>query len=284
MQLTILSLLSLTVSSMSNSVFSGLGKRLESYQVNHQTCNKGDKVEIDASEILSAFQKKNKPNIPAQPNKQISPVTYQNTDPPMPSLTKLVTTKNTEPETYKQMEAAKPKPVQKTKAKTVEKAKAKSMKKSDSKKKSDPKLKSDSKKNNDPKSQPATKKQSSYNTLSSWASQCLGRHNEYRRMLICSDGTKVDELVWSPKLAEKAQIWANKLVQESKQNGNSIGLRHSTEMNFGYGENLYSTQNGDMGCGAVDAWFNEWPLYHNEVIPNGDFMGYGHYTQVSLDQ
>jgi hypothetical protein len=57
---------------------------------------------------------------------------------------------------------------------------------------------------------------------------------------------------------------------------------HSTVKNWGHGENLYSTLNGDMGCGAaIDAWFNEWPLYKNQPIGQGDMHGYGHYTQLA---
>lgn len=32
---------------------------------------------------------------------------------------------------------------------------------------------------------------------------------------------------------------------------------------------------------AVEAWDGEKPNYHGEKIPQGNFSGYGHYTQVS---
>jgi len=43
---------------------------------------------------------------------------------------------------------------------------------------------------------------------------------------------------------------------------------------------------GDLGGGhqpfkkGVEAWVNEKPNYHGEKIAEGDFKGYGHYTQV----
>ncbi|KAH6559716.1 hypothetical protein BASA62_000110 [Batrachochytrium salamandrivorans] len=48
-----------------------------------------------------------------------------------------------------------------------------------------------------------------------------------------------------------------------------------------YGENLYQSNNGDRSCTKpVMSWFNEWPLYRGEPIGQGNFHGYGHYTQL----
>ncbi|KAH6560789.1 hypothetical protein BASA60_000512 [Batrachochytrium salamandrivorans] len=48
-----------------------------------------------------------------------------------------------------------------------------------------------------------------------------------------------------------------------------------------YGENLYQSNNGDRSCTKpVKSWFNEWPLYRGEPIGEGNFHGYGHYTQL----
>jgi uncharacterized protein YkwD len=120
------------------------------------------------------------------------------------------------------------------------------------------------------------------NTLNEFELDCFNRHNHYRRSLVTTKGEPVVELKWRKDLAEKAQIWANKLVQNSIASYGGIGLDHSSAMNWGFGENLYSTKNGNQTCAcATDAWFNEWPLYKNEKIPSGDFSGYGHYTQLA---
>jgi uncharacterized protein YkwD len=119
-------------------------------------------------------------------------------------------------------------------------------------------------------------------TLNEFELDCFNQHNHYRRSLVTTKGEPVVELKWRKHLAEKAQIWADKLVQNSIASYGGIGLNHSTEMNWGFGENLYSTKNGNQTCAcATDAWFNEWPLYKNETLPDGDFSGYGHYTQLA---
>jgi uncharacterized protein YkwD len=115
-------------------------------------------------------------------------------------------------------------------------------------------------------------------------SDCLNRHNEHRRKLSTKEGP-VQELQWSDELAEKARQWARQLVRENSDGG--ISLRHSTEMDWGFGENLYSSKGGNQSCAttgctvATDAWFNEWPIYKGEKIPGGKFKEYGHYTQLA---
>lgn len=118
--------------------------------------------------------------------------------------------------------------------------------------------------------------------LNAFESDCFRQHNVHRRSLVTDKGKSVPEFKWRKDLAEKAQIWADKLVERSIQSYGGIGLEHSNEMNWGFGENLYSTKNGNQTCAcATDAWFNEWPLYNNQVIPEGDFKGYGHFTQLA---
>ena len=133
-----------------------------------------------------------------------------------------------------------------------------------------------------PKQEKHKKSATKDNTLNEFELDCFNQHNHYRRSLVTTKGEPVVELKWRKDLAEKAKIWADKLVQDSIASYGGIGLGHSTQMNWGFGENLYSTKNGNQTCAcATDAWFNEWPLYKNEQIPGGDFSGYGHYTQLA---
>jgi uncharacterized protein YkwD len=109
----------------------------------------------------------------------------------------------------------------------------------------------------------------------SWFGECLRVHNNYRSQLEnIKDGSSVPGLSWSNDLAKDAFTWARHLADRNS------GLEHSTT--FGHGENLYSSTNGPKNCEpAISAFFNEYSLYHNEKIGEGDFSGYGHFTQVN---
>ena len=109
----------------------------------------------------------------------------------------------------------------------------------------------------------------------SWFGECLRVHNGYRAMLQnIRDGSTVRGFSWSNDLARDAFSWARHLADVNS------GLKHSTS--FGHGENLYSSTNGPKNCEpAISAFFNEYSLYHNDKIGEGNFMGYGHFTQVN---
>ena len=110
--------------------------------------------------------------------------------------------------------------------------------------------------------------------LHPWLNDCLVSHNNYRRRLRRRNGSPVPDFVWSNKLLGDALSWAKYLAQQQN------GLKHSTK--FPNGENLYSSTGQNVPCkNAVDAFFNEWPLYKDDKIGAGDFHNYGHYTQVN---
>jgi len=78
-------------------------------------------------------------------------------------------------------------------------------------------------------------------------------------------------LVWDNTLVGTAQLCANKIAA-------SGNFAHCQS-----GENLYAQSGSSaspLPAGAT-AWMNEAPLYHNELIPQGDFASYGHYSEYS---
>jgi uncharacterized protein YkwD len=78
-------------------------------------------------------------------------------------------------------------------------------------------------------------------------------------------------LTWDTKLVASAQQCANKIAST----GNFAHCQS--------GENLYA-QIGSTApplAAGAQAWMNEASLYHNEVIPQGDFASYGHYSKYS---
>ncbi|KAH6977182.1 CAP domain-containing protein [Ilyonectria sp. MPI-CAGE-AT-0026] len=89
---------------------------------------------------------------------------------------------------------------------------------------------------------------------------------------------KVGAMVWSPTLAGYALTYAKKLAKDGK-------LAHSAyEDRINQGENLAFSSSSvpikQPGVVGTNGWIAERPKYKNEVIPKGDFSGYGHYTQV----
>ncbi|CAD6568745.1 MAG: hypothetical protein ASARMPREDX12_001820 [Alectoria sarmentosa] len=82
------------------------------------------------------------------------------------------------------------------------------------------------------------------------------------------------DLVWDPNLANDAQKWANGLAAANN------GLNHSTgDQRPNEGENLYWVSAGGQLADAAQAWVNEQSNYSGEKIGDGNFEGYGHYTQ-----
>lgn len=96
--------------------------------------------------------------------------------------------------------------------------------------------------------------------------QMLNAHNKWR------DTVNVPHLRWSPQLANYAQEWANKLLQENK-------FEH--RQNSPYGENLASASGQQLSPErVVDMWGNEVQdyNYNNNSCQPGKMCG--HYTQV----
>ncbi|KAI4184395.1 MAG: hypothetical protein L6R41_004769 [Letrouitia leprolyta] len=112
---------------------------------------------------------------------------------------------------------------------------------------------------------------SHHNKLSDDEKKALDIHNQAR--------TEVSHtpLSWDPTLAAHAAAYAQQLA-----NSNS-GLQHSSgDARPGEGENLYwSSPNGSL-ADASAGWVAEKGNYHGEKIGEGDFGGYGHYTQMVL--
>lgn len=94
-----------------------------------------------------------------------------------------------------------------------------------------------------------------------------------RRSATQSSGHARPDLVWDTKLEADALAYAQQLAAKDQ------GLTHSGYPNEG--ENLYYRSPTGTITNAAQAWVNEVTAYHGEKIPNGNFQGYGHYTQVS---
>ncbi|KAJ9130839.1 hypothetical protein NKR23_g12006 [Pleurostoma richardsiae] len=92
----------------------------------------------------------------------------------------------------------------------------------------------------------------------------LAAHNSARA------AKKVPALAWDATLASAAQTYAEKLAKTGT-------FAHSGVA----GENLFweSPAGKTPLTDATKAWLAEAPNYHNEVIPQGSFAQYGHYTQ-----
>ncbi len=107
---------------------------------------------------------------------------------------------------------------------------------------------------------------------SQWGLECLEEHNLRRASSETLDRKSLVPLVWDQSLSQSAKSWADQLAYQNN------GLTHSK---LGNGENLYSTTDRGSSCkAAVDAWFNEYPLYYNQKIGGAGFNGYGHFTQL----
>jgi Cysteine-rich secretory protein family len=83
-------------------------------------------------------------------------------------------------------------------------------------------------------------------------------------------------LQWDQGLAHAATQYAQHLAQIGK-------LEHSS--GTGQGENLFwaSPANNSALQNGAKAWLNEAGNYHGEVIPQGNFASYGHYSKLILE-
>jgi len=72
-------------------------------------------------------------------------------------------------------------------------------------------------------------------------------------------------------LASDAQNYAQHLAQENI-------FKHSGKA----GENLFMSFGKATFKNASDAWVGERPNYHGQNIGVGNWLSYGHYTQVSF--
>ncbi len=96
------------------------------------------------------------------------------------------------------------------------------------------------------------------------ADSILIEHNKLRQEV----GNR--NLLWSNKLAEYAQNWADQLSRKGCE------LEHS---DGGYGENIYWGYNPTV-TDAVSTWAEEKSSYIGETISYSNFMKFGHYTQI----
>ncbi|TPX13057.1 uncharacterized protein E0L32_006483 [Thyridium curvatum] len=101
--------------------------------------------------------------------------------------------------------------------------------------------------------------------LTSDQQMALNVHNSAR------SSRRVPALQWDASLASAAQSYANTLASTGQFKHSGVG-----------GENLFYERGGTYPQPLLDAskaWIAEKPNYHNEVIPQGNFEAYGHYTQ-----
>jgi hypothetical protein len=98
----------------------------------------------------------------------------------------------------------------------------------------------------------------------------LAAHNAARH---AAQGVKRPDLVWDERLASDAQKWATHLADNNlfQHEGMWAAPPHPPP------PPRPAHQPFKKG---VEAWVNEKPNYHGEKIAEGDFSGYGHYTQV----
>jgi hypothetical protein len=103
------------------------------------------------------------------------------------------------------------------------------------------------------------------NGLSESEFKCLQAHNDARKAYGSAS------LTWNAALANEAKQYADLSPKRLP--------RHSGKK--GQGENLYWSSVTQNDCAnAVAAYMRESKNYNNNRIPEGNFAGYGHYTQV----
>ncbi|KAK8044049.1 hypothetical protein PG993_004073 [Apiospora rasikravindrae] len=103
--------------------------------------------------------------------------------------------------------------------------------------------------------------------ISQDAQKALNLHNNKRK------GKGLKALAWDDKLAANATAYAKVLAQKGK-------MEHSPgDQRPGQGENL-AAGSGNLNLeSSAKMWLDEEKNYHGEVIPQGNFGSYGHYTQ-----
>ncbi|KAI5463577.1 CAP domain-containing protein [Mariannaea sp. PMI_226] len=108
--------------------------------------------------------------------------------------------------------------------------------------------------------------------LSADAKEALRRHNAARAK------KGVAPLVWSDVLTKHAKAWAKQLAE------NGIFEHSPDESRPDEGENLAYDMSSegipDPLTQGTQQWLNEAKDYHNQIIPDGIFADYGHYTQI----
>ncbi|OCL03698.1 carbohydrate-binding module family 50 protein [Glonium stellatum] len=100
----------------------------------------------------------------------------------------------------------------------------------------------------------------------------LELHNTARQHISASTHVSRPALTWDTSLAADAQKYAQHLIDTN-------GFAHSGAP--GVGENLAKSWPADSGSLAkgTQMWLDEEKNYHGEPIGQGDFSGYGHWTQ-----
>jgi len=88
---------------------------------------------------------------------------------------------------------------------------------------------------------------------------------------------KLVSLSWDPTLQAHAQTWANHLASIDQMVHSTAAQRPGEGENLAYAYS--STGVVSPLTRAAQLWMAEFPNYHGEAIPQGDFAGYGHYTQ-----
>ncbi|KAK9419694.1 putative CAP domain-containing protein [Seiridium unicorne] len=102
-------------------------------------------------------------------------------------------------------------------------------------------------------------------TYDQW--NALNIHNGWRR------GRNLRPLVWDSVLQQDAQNWANHLAYIDR-------MVHSNQRGS-EGENLaWISGGGNPLTISTNMWMAESKSYWGQIIPSGNFEGYGHYTQA----
>ncbi len=92
----------------------------------------------------------------------------------------------------------------------------------------------------------------------------LSLHNYYRQIV----GSP--KLSWSSRLEKKAKQWADEIAKHPLVTHNS----------FGYGQNLFYTDDTAKFINAVNYWAKEQIFYHGQKITNDNLLLFKHYTQI----
>ncbi|KAH7382849.1 CAP domain-containing protein [Cadophora sp. MPI-SDFR-AT-0126] len=109
------------------------------------------------------------------------------------------------------------------------------------------------------------------------AAQALATQNAARQDANNNHGSNCAPLNWDSNLASAAQAWAEAMAKSQNFDHSDPNSRENQ------GENLYLYAGTNAVAefnGAAAAWCGEIANYHGEPIGEGNFEGYGHYTQV----
>ncbi|KAK6821825.1 hypothetical protein PG987_014650 [Apiospora arundinis] len=103
--------------------------------------------------------------------------------------------------------------------------------------------------------------------ISQDAQKALNLHNNKRK------GKGLKALVWDDQLAKNATAYAKVLAQKGKMEHSPGSSRPNQGENLAAGTGSLSLEK------SAKMWLDEEKNYHGEVIPQGNFGSYGHYTQ-----